>query len=278
MTLRNILRIILAVAGLTLTGCAGVPSSRSVASGERVEVNFTCSLKNGDIVVSTSKAITDNASLAKSTIFVPRAAEGALTITAGSKISDDDTIFFEDRVTGMIATTVVGMTPGEGYTVQLRAERKDKDSRGQETIVRMSRHTNRPSEIEMTQSEFLFMTGKAPVEGAEIFLGEGMLARVLSSSGDAVKLKVSPTADALISTPYGQGRVTETLTDLKVSYDAPVGTLVRTGPLVGRIAVVDDNFITLDYAHPFGGEELTCDVAVVSVAMAVKDDAEHVGH
>ena len=266
MSLRNSMRIMFAAAaGLALAGCASVPKSQRVAAGDQVGVNFTCRLKNGDIAVSTSREVTENAALPKSTIFLPRNDEGAMAITAGrrsEKQAADDTISLEDRVTESIAAAVVGMKKGERHAVQLRAERNDKDGHGEANAIKINRVNYRPREMEMAQSEFLARTGKAPAVDEEMDLGEGMLAKVLSMGGDNVKLRVSATADAQIRTPFGPGKVTETPTDLKITIDAPVGSLVRTGPLVGRVVAVDDNSFTLDYGHPFGGEELSCEVSV----------------
>jgi FKBP-type peptidyl-prolyl cis-trans isomerase 2 len=278
MALRYSLWILLTVGGIALAGCANVQKIKPVASGDLVGVHFTCRLKNGDIAISTSKEVTENAALSKSAIFVPRNDEGALAITAGSDAQEhvpDDIISFEDRAKGMIAAAVVGMTPGEKHTVRLRAERKDKDHNGQENTIKINRITHRPREMEMARGEFLARTGKAPLLDEEIDLGEGIMAKVLSMSGDKVNLRVSATADALIRTPFGPGKVTETPTDLEIVVDAPIGGLVRTGPLVGRIAALDDNSITLDYGHPFGGEELTCEVIVEPAAKAADKGDEH---
>lgn len=278
MALENSLRIVLVAGGVALAGCATVSKEKPVAAGDRVGVNFTCRLKNGDIAVSSLKEVAENRSLPKSVIFKPRTDEGALAITAGGNAQDpaiSDNTPFEDRVTKMVAAEVVGMTPGEKRPVVLRAERQDKDRYGQENTIKINRISYRPREMEMARSEFLARTGKAPIEGESLDLGEGIRAKVLSMSGDKVKLRVSATADAHIRTPFGPGKVTETPTDLKVNIEALTGGLVRTGPLVGRIATFDDNTITLDYGHPFGGEELTCAVIVEPAAKAAVKGDEH---
>jgi len=89
-------------------------------------------------------------------------------------------------------------------------------------------------------------------------------------------LRVSASPEAQIQTPFGPGKVTEAPTDLKITIDARVGSLARTGPLVGRVAAVDDNSITLDYGHPFGGEELNCDVVVEPAAKTMQQGDERV--
>ncbi len=176
----------------------------------------------------------------------------------------------------MIAAEVVGLTPGEKLAVQFRAERREKDSKGQENTIQINRVNYRPRDMEMAKSELLARTGKAPVEEQEVDLGEGMRAKVVSLSGDNAKLRVSASPEAQIQTPFGPGKVTEAPTDLKITIDARVGSLARTGPLVGRVAAVDDNSITLDYGHPFGGEELNCDVVVEPAAKTMQQGDERV--
>jgi FKBP-type peptidyl-prolyl cis-trans isomerase 2 len=263
---------------MALAGCATAQKGRPVAAGDRVGVEFTCRLNNGAVAISTSREVAENASLPKSPIFITRNDVGALIVTAGNGSQEqaaDDNISFEDRVTGLVAAAVVGMAPGEAHTIQLRAERKEKDSRGQDTTIKLNRVTHRPKEMELAKTEFLARTGKAPLEEEEVDLGDGMRAKVVSMSGDNVKVRVSAAADALIQTPFGPGKVKETPTDMEITIDPPIGELLRTGPLVARIAAVDDTSITLDYGHPFGGEELTCNVTVEPAAKVAQQGDQH---
>src|ERR1700686_947129 len=106
MVLRISLQILLDPGAMGLAGCATMEKGNPVAGGDQVGVNFTCRLKNGDIAVSTSKQVTENASLPKSVIFVPRKDVDVLTIAAGSSAREpdsDDNISFEDRVTWLVA-------------------------------------------------------------------------------------------------------------------------------------------------------------------------------
>ena len=48
-----------------------------------------------------------------------------------------------------------------------------------------------------------------------------------------------------------------------IAINAQTGNLVRSGGFVGRVIAVDEQLITVDYGHPFGGEPLLCDVQVV---------------
>ena len=91
---------------------------------------------------------------------------------------------------------------------------------------------------------------------------EQLPATVMAVDTKSVSVRFSPKPGKEIETPFGKGTVRETSNDFEIVIAAPVGGLVRTGPLVGRIIGVDDTSFTLDYGHPFGGEELGCDIAI----------------
>ena len=69
----------------------------------------------------------------------------------------------------------------------------------------------------------------------------------------------------MVQTPFGVGRIREEADAYKIDIDARKGSLIRSGPLVGRITDVDDQFMVIDYRNPFGGETLSCDVTVSKI-------------
>lgn len=278
MTLKNSIHImVLAIAVMALAGCATMEKVKSVAAGDRVAVRFTCRLKNGEIAISTEKKVADDPALPKSALFMPRDQDGPLMIyaeIAAQNKPDDLYASFEDRVVKRIAGAVVGMVPGEERTVTITAQREDAYLKPEEIFLKMSRVRHRPKEVTIASAEFASRMGKAPVVGEEVALEDGLPARVISVEGDMVALSIAALSGRQIRTPFGVGTIRETPDDVVVEIDARVGTLVRSGPLAGRISAFDDTTFTLDYGHPFGGEELACDVAVAP-ATKVANQGDH---
>jgi FKBP-type peptidyl-prolyl cis-trans isomerase 2 len=258
-----------AMAIAVLSGCAVVHKAAPIAAGDRVRVHFTCRLKNGDIAISTEKDVADNASLSKSAIFIPREEQKTLVVTAGGispeKVADDAEFLtpFEDKVTKRIAAAVVGMVPGEKRSMVLTAERHEKGAHGEENTVKLNRIMHRPKETTVPVADVTAQGGNPPIVGAVLVLGKEQLpATVMAVDTKSVSVRFSPKPGTEIETPLGKGTVRETPNDFEIVIGAPVGGLVRTGPLVGRIIDADDTSFTLDYGHPFGGEELGCDIAI----------------
>ena len=252
----------LVATGLVLAGCATVPVEQPVKAGDRTGVRFTCRLSNGDIAVTTEKSVAENTSLRKSVVFLPRGEADTLAVTAADPPSAE-LVAFEDRVTEKIAAAVVGMTPGKPHTMQIRGDRNDNAKLGAESTIKVARVIHRPKEMTLGADTLTEMTGKPPAAGDVFSLGKEQLpATVVSVKDGTVSVRFTPEPGMRIDTPFGTGKVRETPEDFEIAVDGPVGSLVRSGPLVGRILDVGDTDVTIDYGHPFGGEELTCDVVV----------------
>jgi FKBP-type peptidyl-prolyl cis-trans isomerase 2 len=130
---------------------------------------------------------------------------------------------------------------------------------------------HRSKDLTVDKDTVLSRSGKPPAVGDRLDLGKEQLpATVLAVSGPGVTVRFSPKPGMRIDTPFGRGTVRETPTDFEIVVDDPVGSMVRSGPLVGRIINLSDTEVTIDYGDPFGGEELSCDIAVEAPA-AEKD-------
>jgi hypothetical protein len=93
-----------------------------------------------------------------------------------------------------------------------------------------------------------------------------------------VVIRFTAPAGYVAQTPFGLGHIRETQKSYELVVDAKKGELIRTAHLVGRISEVDENFITLDYRNPLGGEALICDVAVEKIeAVQSAEKTEHDG-
>ncbi|RJR22828.1 MAG: hypothetical protein C4581_00540 [Nitrospiraceae bacterium] len=237
-----------------------------VETGDRAEISYLCRLKSGE-VVAASGSVPDEQS--KSGIFVTRKETGPLSVVA---VRPDEPFPlrpeepFDEAVLERLARAVAGMQEGERRQLEITAlESSAKDE--EYYILRMARVRTRPKVMTMPVDEYADRTGKSPEVGQSFSIDPSFPGRVTAVTGGKVTVRFNATPGDVIQTPFGLGRIYHDEKNYKLDIKARKGSLVRSGPLVGRITDVTDEIITINYRHPFGGEKLFCDVTV--------DKAEH---
>ena len=65
-----------------------------------------------------------------------------------------------------------------------------------------------------------------------------------------------------MDTGFGIGTIRDAGDKFEIVIDVHEGTLLRSGPLVGKIIKVEDRVFTIDYGGAFEKEPLVCDVDV----------------
>lgn len=250
---------------VAVTGCAREP--RVVQPGDRVGLGFTCRLPGGELAVTTMK---DDALAAepKSPLYLPRTGLATETVTAGpAKAGAPSLKPFETAVVERLAATAVGLREGDELTMTLTADRQAPESADQRP-TRIARVRKREKEMRLTVDDYTARTGKKPEVGQPLTFDPLVPGTVSSVSDKEVVVQFAPTRREGLQLPFGPATIRETADRYEIVIDAKPGRLFRTGGLAGRVAAVDDEFITLDYSHPFAGETLDCRVKVVDVTPA----------
>lgn len=235
-----------------------------VVQGNTAGVHFTCRLPNGDVAVSTHQAVGDDTSIKRSNIFLKRDRDTPVEIMAGvvpENLKDPDKRGFEGEVIYQLSMSIKEMPVGSKQIRMLKAERLPERKKG-EHILKMARVRKRPKEMRFKAEEYKNRTGKAPGVGQPFVIDPALPGSVVSVTESEVVVKFSATPGKTVMTPFGKGTIREFDDRYEIAINAIPGTLVRSSGLVGRVVQVDENFITIDYGHPFGGEVLTCDVLV----------------
>lgn len=253
---------------LVLAGCAGPGTARLVQPGDAVDIRFLCRLQNGDVVAATDKAVGQDNTIPKSSIFLSKVEDGPVSVTAGSplpKMPGGKERAFEEEIVDRLAGIVVGMKVGETRQVDLTSE--DLPERlPDDYIIRLARIRERPKEMRMPIDEYRSRTSKSPEAGQEFVFDPAVPGGVEAVTPEEVVIRFSARPGDIVQTPLGPGTIKESENFYQIVIDARKGALVRTVHLVGRIVSVDEQFITIDYRHPFGGEPLICDLAVEKIA------------
>lgn len=256
-------------AGLLLHGCATVQPPRQVRVGEKVAVNFTCRFKEGLIAATTDPTVASDVGAAKSPVFLARKSKEKFTITAGT----DPAVYgkpgergFESEIVALVAEAIEGMKVGETRLVELKAFRNNTKESSDQTI-RMARVRRRPKEIRMSLDQYEKRTASPPEVGKPYIIDPAVPGEVVSVKENEVVIRFQATPGTNVATPLGNGIVRESADQkyYEIVLDAHIGSLVRSGGMVGRIVDVEERMITIDYGHPFGGEKLTCNVTIESV-------------
>lgn len=236
---------------------------RVVQPGDSVAIGYLCKLTNGQIVAASDFIQKDQR---VSTVFLSKDKEGPVSMTAGAPLPvlpAGREMAFEDEITYRLADLVVGMKEGQRRQVELTAP--DISARSQQNYVtQLSRIRKRPKEMKIPLGDYQARTNRSPEVGQPFAYDPAFPGRVEAVTDKDVLIRFSKPSD-VIETPLGPGHVRETEKNYEVNIDARKGDLIRVGNIVGCIAAVDDQIITLDFRNPFGGQTLICDMAIEKV-------------
>lgn len=240
---------------------------QTVKPGDRASVHFTCRLKGGEVAASSYPSVAGDPGLRRSAIFVARAADEPIPIVAGKPQPASDSgqeRGLEGEIVYQLAGLIVGLPVGERQTREIASGRMQEKKKG-DYLLQVARVRQRTKEMRLKPGDYQARTGNAAQVGQSFTLDPAVPGRVSSVTESEVVVRFFAKAGDKVPTPFGEGTVKELPDRYEIVIDARQGTLVRSGGFVGRIASVDDRFITIDYSNPFGGETLLCDVLVESV-------------
>ncbi len=270
-----LLTVVPAVADVLPAKAPAAPADRTSATpagsglvqpGDQADIHFTCRFKSGELAISTYQDPPEGSSRVKSGIFLPRDRNTPLSLTAGRDTKEPRTApprGFEGEVVHQLTNAIIGLPIGEKKTVEIQAEKFPEGKPG-EYAVKMARVRKRPKAMRMTPEEYRTRTGKA-AEAGQLFTHDPALpGKVVSVNEAEVAIRFEAEKGKEVETPFGKGTISETPDEYRIVISADVGSLVRTGGFIGRIAAVDEAAITVDYSHAFGGEALLCGVTVES--------------
>jgi FKBP-type peptidyl-prolyl cis-trans isomerase 2 len=235
-----------------------------IQPGDTADVSFMCRLKNGEIVAATDKEKLQGMTISRA--FWPIKKEGPASITAAVPgVPDAKERSFGEEITAQLASKVSGMKEGEGRTFELTAQ--DMPERDpQSYITTTPRVRFRPKEMRMPVSEYEHRVNKVAEVGQTFIIDPAFPGQVVSVTDKEVVIHFQGKVGSVIETPFGPGHISEDEKNYLVDIDAQKDSLVRSGPFVGLITAVDEQNMTINYLHPFGGETLTCDVTIEKVS------------
>lgn len=251
---------LLLLVAATAMGCAASPEHRFIATGDPVRVDYTCHLPNGELAATTDKTTAEDFSVAKSALYLSLKQYGPISLTAGSAPAVAPSVRgFDDEIAARLAAAVPGMQNGERKSLELKDELVP-GRVGDERFLRLARVRTRPREMRLSRQDYVTRSGKEPEVGRPFVIDPAMPGQVEEVSDKEVVIRFQAPQGGEIRTPFGAGKVRDAGDHYEIAIDARPGSLVRSGPLVGRISEVNDRLFTVDYGYQFGGETLRCDI------------------
>jgi FKBP-type peptidyl-prolyl cis-trans isomerase 2 len=256
-------------------GCAGMSSKPSapapVTLGQSVQVDYTCMLTGGELAATTSAETAGSSAIARASIFAAPEQYGPVPMTAGEAAEctecDRDRRHFRLVLEETIQKQLIGLQPGRKTTMAVTTDELLMD--GQEGRIKIRRHQSRLRVKPFEGRQLEEMLGRPPVQGETVKpAGSAVLPfKVLEVKGPAVLVEFQVDPARPFPTPFGAAAITAMDDkEFRITINPDIGHLVRSGGLIGRVAAVDEEYITLDYRHPFGYEELLCEVTVAEAA------------
>ena len=258
-----------------LPGCAGSEKSRKydlirafdnelIKAGDSVQVDFTCSMEDGKIVMTTDESLAGDDRNEKAGIFLPLKEYTPISMVAGSSKSEPDygnLKAMETEIFDCLSGVLPGMKSGSSNEIFITSEDITNLS-GEDRFLDLPRIRKIEKQRKIHPVSFKEAYGKDPVKGDVItFKNKPEISMtVLTVAEDEVEVSINTPEGTVINTPLGKGTVYDRGDNYEAVIDIKKGQLIRSGVIVGRVVDVRDDAFTLDYANPFGGEKFKCEV------------------
>jgi FKBP-type peptidyl-prolyl cis-trans isomerase 2 len=261
--------VCLPLIALAFSGCATVDNGTVVKAGDQVGIHFTCRFPNGEVAATTLQEVIFDKSLKMSPIVLSVLGKDPITITAGEPVQMNprDTPGFEEEIVRQLTLAVVGMREGEHRSVTLTAETVP--VRGtEEQKMTMAKVRHRQKEEHLSREDYRLKKHKEPEVGQVYSEQEPLVGKVSAVTEKDVTITYSPTPGGSVRTPFGPGTIKDLGDRFDIIIDVKPGTLLRSGPIVGKVTEVGKDTFTIDYSNTFFGESLYCDLRPVQLSRA----------
>lgn len=248
-----------------LTSCAAMNPPEKIKENRQVKVNYTCMTESGALIATSSLSDVENPSLKKSKGFVERDKYEPVELTAGKEAPgqwDDKLKKLEPEILTKISFQLAGMEIGKETEIFIESE-IPKGMIAKNRYREIKRVSKVPKIRSIPIEQYRKTFGDSMPEPGDIIPFQGKpLFRILSVSPNHINLETITRGFHRV-TPWGEA-VTYIEGDMVVStIEAKLGTIVKTGPVIGEITEITEDTIKVDYGHPFAGRILKCRVRVI---------------
>jgi FKBP-type peptidyl-prolyl cis-trans isomerase 2 len=250
---------------LVLSGCttATVATRQQIQAGDRVLIDYTCRTANGELAATSRKETAEDKTLARSPLFA------ALNnyLPANELVPHPQqlppltpTMCFEEMLELLLARQAADVPMNTPQTLMVEGELIPGLSSG-DRYLNMNRSIQKKRRVTIPIHKFEESFKSTPVIGKTIETREpGLSVIVEAIEGDKVNLRYSAEPGAAFPSNFGPGIITQTEDTFEVKTDAKKDSVLRSGPMTGKIIGVEENTFMVDYGHSSAFTPLTCEV------------------
>ena len=260
---------LLLIVSCTTTG-PQVKAPSPLAGDVTSEMHYTCRLDDGDIIVTTEPDVARDEALAKSPLFIEKSTYRPVNLAEAKRAAAENQHIeelkgLEEVLIERLAAVADQMPINTEKRIRVDAEAQDNVPRRERTLWLARLKKRAKSEVYSLDMIERLTTAK-PVVGEAVHLEPALDGRVIEVTENQVTVAYAPLHDDPLEGDFGPMRVVDKGDYYQIEIDATVGHRVKVGPLVGRIAEVEETRFRVDYSHPFGGGTLICDLRTRPIA------------
>lgn len=252
---------------LWLCGCATSGVIPTATPNDKALVDFVCRMPDQTLVATTIRDVANDSTAHLSPLFSPTSSYTPVEIQLKDAVTAGDpaiTESVEEVIKEKLASHLSGMPEGGTQEIALELP-PDPRRTGTERFISLARIQVEPKNRRIDRRHFHNQFREEPVKGLDFFYRKGFRGHIDAVEGPVVAYHLTARDGDTIDTPFGRADITEKEDAYHVVIDAQVGTIVRSGPLVGKIVHVGGDSFVLDYGHPFGFETIQCQVTLNKV-------------
>lgn len=245
-----------------LSGCASGPLQKPIAPGDTVQLDYTCRLEDGAILATTHREIAydEHAHLSYAFIYLKSYQPAVVKTDPGIQPWPKPMLHpLMDEIAFQLSKQLAGLGYDESHRVTITTG-EIPNLPDMERFIQYAKTMRRPKKRSVPKAQFIANTGKEPELGEMLFTDAPVQWKVTGIQSDRVALEYLAEDGLKINMPYGEAVLRDRGDHFDLEIDARVGNLVRVGPYIGRISELDDRVFKADFAHPFGGRTLACEV------------------
>ena len=227
-----------------------------IEPGDFVVVNYTLRLKSGELILTSSAELAQDASVKKVAWFINPENYGPEQIIAE-----------RETRTPELSLAVLGMTANQKKSVPILPESGFGPIDPKRIkVYPLSKRV--PRKMDVTAEEFTTQFKKFPVIGQEVTLTPYYTSKVTAISEKTVTLEARVEKNKVVPGDFGDTLVVLDGNDLVMTLSPKIGAPFTVMGQNGVITSADNGSFTVDFNHPGAGKALVMEVEVLSYQKA----------
>ena len=255
---------------LCVAGCAAVSPTTAVQLGEQVWVDYICRLSDGRVAATTIPEDAERDMKRQGTLLLDLDEHRpALWVAAKASVESRGKVIkaklvpLQEEIKNRLQPELAGMSKSRSNALRISSNYIERLSDGSR-YLNLARRRTYPKVYSVPHGQILQSLGRLPEVGSRFDYDLFFDTVVKAVETDSVLFNLSPRGGAeVFQTPLGKASIGERGSNYEITYHVAEGQIVRDGPYIGRVVRADEARFTVDFGHPFAGEDLNCELTVI---------------